>query len=605
MTDEAGAHARLLNEKGTNMADERGSQHHSQGGNRRYGSGNGGQRRGSGGGFRSRGGSNFRRGDRNGGGRNFHRNANGGGRNNDFRRDGEGGGDFRRDGDGQRRFHRNGNGNDGQRSGNRFRGRDDERGGQRRDFRRGDDDRRDFRRDGDGQRRSFRRDDNNGHRDFRRGERNGNGDRRDFRRGDNDRRNNNGDRRDFRRGDNNDRRDFRRGDNDRRNNNNDRRDFHRGDRNSNDRRNPRYDGAERHTHHERKRAEYMSHSRRNSDGTVSFPSQNPYTDRRPGEPVMPKGLEWSMLSKDERERLRGLAKEHAENIGLHILAAYTLEANDPQAALAHAKWAAKQASRVDIARETLAMVAYRQGDYKLALREFQTAFRMNGYLDYLPFMADCERGLGKPKKAVEIALSDNAKQLTGEAKAEMFLVYAGALNDMGMVNQAIEVVSKLVHAKGLAGEYRMRAAQAEQYFLTKAGRDDEAVALDELIDDLEARYADVDEDETSDDFVVDYDVEDLPEDLQAKLGVTPDDAQYAPLDDEDGVNMDDETRIPEEEQRAGAEMDIEPAQMQERNTRRDEEGVMGDPDLTDAEDDTDEEDVEVGDYEEQLKSETE
>lgn len=555
MTDEAGAHARLLNEKGTNMADERGSQHHSQGGNRRYGSGNGGQRRGSGGGFRSRGGSNFRRGDRNGGGRNFHRNANGGGRNNDFRRDGEGGGDFRRDGDGQRR--------------------------------------------------SFRRDDNNGHRDFRRGERNGNGDRRDFRRGDNDRRNNNGDRRDFRRGDNNDRRDFRRGDNDRRNNNNDRRDFHRGDRNSNDRRNPRYDGAERQTHHERKRAEYMSHSRRNSDGTVSFPSQNPYTDRRPGEPVMPKGLEWSMLSKDERERLRGLAKEHAENIGLHILAAYTLEANDPQAALAHAKWAAKQASRVDIARETLAMVAYRQGDYKLALREFQTAFRMNGYLDYLPFMADCERGLGKPKKAVEIALSDNAKQLTGEAKAEMFLVYAGALNDMGMVNQAIEVVSKLVHAKGLAGEYRMRAAQAEQYFLTKAGRDDEAVALDELIDDLEARYADVDEDETSDDFVVDYDVEDLPEDLQAKLGVTPDDAQYAPLDDEDGVNMDDETRIPEEEQRAGAEMDIEPAQMQERNTRRDEEGVMGDPDLTDAEDDTDEEDVEVGDYEEQLKSETE
>ena len=38
----------------------------------------------------------------------------------------------------------------------------------------------------------------------------------------------------------------------------------------------------------------------------------------PGEPVMPKGLEWNMLSKDERERLRGLSKEHAENIGLHI-----------------------------------------------------------------------------------------------------------------------------------------------------------------------------------------------------------------------------------------------------------------------------------------------
>ncbi|PAU67622.1 helicase [Bifidobacterium criceti] len=588
------------------MADERGSQHHSQGGNRRYGSGNGGQRRNSGGGFRSRDGkrgSNFHRGNQGGSGRNFNRRANGGGRNNDFRRDGEGG-EFRRDGDGQqRRFHRNGGSGNGYRSGNRFHGRDDERGGNRRNFRHNDGERRDFRRDGErgGQRRDFRRDDGE-----RRNFRHNDGERRDFRRDDGERRNfrhNDGDRRDFHHDDN-DRRDFRGRDGQRGHDGGRHDDRRRNDR-SNDRRNPRYNDEGRAAHHDRKRAEYMSHSRRNSDGTVSFPSQNPYTDRRPGEPVMPKGLEWSMLSKDERERLRGLAKEHAENIGLHILAAYTLEANDPQAALAHAKWAAKQASRVDIARETLAMVAYRQGDYKLALREFQTAFRMNGYLDYLPFMADCERGLDKPKKAIEIALSDNAKRLTGEAKAEMFLVYAGALNDMGMTNQAIEVVSKLVHAKGLAGEYRMRAAQAEQYFLSEAGRDDEAVALDELIDDLEARYADVDEEETSDDFVVDYDVEDLPEDLQAKLGVTPDDAQYAPLDDEDGVNMDDETRIPEEEQRAGAEMDIDPAQMQERNSRRDEEGVMGDPDLTDAEDDANEEDVEVGDYEEQLKSETE
>ena len=127
----------------------------------------------------------------------------------------------------------------------------------------------------------------------------------------------------------------------------------------------------------------------------------------------------------------------------------------------------------------------------------------------------------------------------------MFLVYAGALADLKLWNQAIEVVSKLVHAKGLAGEYRMRAAQAEQYFLEESGRSDEAVAMDELIDDLEDRYADVEQDETDDDFVVDYDVEDLPEDLQAKLGVTPDDAQYAPEDeDEDDSEAVDENASP-------------------------------------------------------------
>lgn len=421
-----------------------------------------------------------------------------------------------------------------------------------------------------------------------RGQRSGDGDRRSFHKSNDQHR----DRRNFRGQDRNDRNNR----NDRNGRNGDRRNTTRRD----DQRN----------RHEDKRREYMASSRKNSDGTVSFPSQNPYTDRRPGEPVMPKGLEWSMLSKDERERLRGLSKEHAENIGLHILAAYTLESTDPKRALEHAKWAAKQASRVDFARETLAMIAYRNEDYKLALREFRTAYRMNGYLDYLPFIADCERGLGNPKKAIEIARSDDAKKLTGEPKAEMFLVYAGALADLKMWNQAIEVVAKLVHAKGLAGEYRMRAAQAEQYFLEQSGRTDEAVALDELIDDLENHFADPDDDETDDNFVVDYDVEDLPDDLQAKLGVTEDDAQYAPFDNESGVNMDDETRYDDDEQISGAEMDIEPAELEERNERRYEENLSDDPDLddedgeNDPDDEYDDPDL-IGDDEEELYTETE
>ena len=277
----------------------------------------------------------------------------------------------------------------------------------------------------------------------------------------------------------------------------------------------------------------MSKPRRNSDGTMSFPSQNPYTDRRPGEPKMPKGLEWSMLSKDERERLRGLSKEHAENIGLHILAAYAQEENDPENALAHAKWAAKQASRIDIARETLAFIAYRQGDYKLAMREFRTAYRMNGFLDYLPFIADCERGVGNPKKAIELAMSDDAKYLRGEAKAEMFLVYAGALGDLELWDKAIQIVHTLGRSKGLAGAYRMRAVQAEQYFLEEAGRTDEAVALDTMLDKLEMQYADVDEDETDEDVLIDYDLQGMSEDLMEDLGITADDARFAPDDESD------------------------------------------------------------------------
>lgn len=552
------------------MAEEqRGSRGKSYGNHKSYGSGRPGNRGGKG--FKPRGNGGKSYGHKSGG---FHnddrkggyRKGNGGGYrrgDRDFHRDGEGEGQERRFHNGPRKFNR-----DGERRGDRrggYRGnrgdnpryqRDGERSGFRHDDRR-DGERRNFRHDGD--RRDFRRDDGE-----RRGGRNfhKDGDRRDFRRDDRRGERRDGERRNFRRDDRRDggRRDFRR--------DNQRRDFHKD-------RDQRPEGEERREftreekmeYREAKRGEYLSKPRRNSDGTMSFPSQNPYTHRRPGEPKMPKGIEWSMLSTDDRERLRGLSKEHAENIGLHILAAYTLEERDPELALEHAKWVAHQASRIDFARETLAFVAYRQGDYKLALREFRTAFRMNGFLDYLPFIADCERGMGEPKKAIETAMSDDAKYLRGESKAEMFLVYAGALGDLELWDKAIEIVHTLGRSKGLAGEYRMRAVQAEQYFLEQAGRSDEAVALDQLLDKLELQYADAEEDETSDDLVIEYDMQELNDELMDKLGISEDDAQYAPEDededdseavDENG-ETNDETQLDAEAAEEGAESDDEPA----------------------------------------------
>ena len=552
------------------MAEEqRGSRGKSYGNHKSYGSGRPGNRGGKG--FKPRGNGGKSYGHKSGG---FHnddrkggyRKGNGGGYrrgDRDFHRDGEGEGQERRFHNGPRKFNRDGERRDDRRGG--YRGnrgdnpryqRDGERSGFRHDDRR-DGERRNFRHDGD--RRDFRRDDGE-----RRGGRNfhKDGDRRDFRRDDRRGERRDGERRNFRRDDrrDDDRRDFRR--------DNQRRDFHKD-------RDQRPEGEERREftreekmeYREAKRGEYLSKPRRNSDGTMSFPSQNPYTHRRPGEPKMPKGIEWSMLSTDDRERLRGLSKEHAENIGLHILAAYTLEERDPELALEHAKWVAHQASRIDFARETLAFVAYRQGDYKLALREFRTAFRMNGFLDYLPFIADCERGMGEPKKAIETAMSDDAKYLRGESKAEMFLVYAGALGDLELWDKAIEIVHTLGRSKGLAGEYRMRAVQAEQYFLEQAGRSDEAVALDQLLDKLELQYADAEEDETSDDLVIEYDMQELNDELMDKLGISEDDAQYAPEDededdseavDENG-ETNDETQLDAEAAKEGAESDDEPA----------------------------------------------
>ncbi|KAB8295549.1 helicase [Bifidobacterium avesanii] len=512
------------------------------------------------GGFRDREGG-FKGGDRpfrKGGQGGFHRGGNGGGFRRDLHKDGEDRGGFRRGGNGGPRFRRDDrrddrrnwrDRNDGdQRPQNAGEGTGE--GGERRDFHRGnggfnrgdqggfrrgnggfrrggnprygrgdgDDRRGGFRRDGEnagerGDRRDGFRKDFHKDRDFRKD--------RDFQRDGEDRggfRKDRGERRDFHREDRGERKDFRRDDKPR---------FDR-----NDRSRGHYDD-EGNFHENRRGGQHWDKARRNSDGTMSFPSQNPYTDARPGEPKMPKGMEWNMLSKDERERLRGLSKEHAENIGLHILAAYALEESDPKWALEHAKWAARQASRIDFARETLAFVAYRQGDYKTAVKEFRTAFRMNGYLDYLPFIADCERGLGNPKKAVEIATGDEAKQLRGEAKAEMFLVYAGALSDLGLWSKAVEIADTVARSKGVSGEYRMRAFQAEQYFLEQDGKADEAAKLDDVLDRLEGQYAEEDIDPDSDDVVIDHDLADFTDDQLDMLGISEDEAQYAPSDDDD------------------------------------------------------------------------
>ena len=572
------------------MAEEQGRSGGKSYGNRKsYGSGRPGARGGKG--FKPRG-NGGRDGKSFGGSRDGYRKS-GGFHKDGFRKDG----DFRRDreagesGGQDRGFHR-GPRRDGDHGGFRrdnggyrgkggYRGRDDRRDGDRPRYQH---------RDGDqGERRDFRRDDRR------------DGERRNYR-------DHGGDRRDFRRDD---RRDH------------DRRDFHRDGERRNDGERREFTYEEKREYRESKRRDYLeSGPRRNSDGTISFPSQNPYTDRRPDEPKMPKGMEWSMLSTDERERLRGLSKEHAENIGLHILAAYALEESDPANALEHAKWVARQASRIDFARETLAFVAYRQGDYKLALREFRTAYRMNGFLDYLPFIADCERGTGNPKKAVEMATSDEAKQLRGEAKVEMFLVYAGALADLKLWDKAIDIVHTVGRSKGLPGEYRMRAVQAEQYFLEEAGRADEAAALDGLLDKLETQYAD--DDENIDDVVIDHDLERFSDDELDMLGISEDDARYAPddydaadsddeSDDEDAENdaddgdesdddpirtaeaivaadkaedADDEETLPAQETQDGAESVVEPAQAPEPDDADADADADADGDAEDADDES-------------------
>jgi hypothetical protein len=58
----------------------------------------------------------------------------------------------------------------------------------------------------------------------------------------------------------------------------------------------------------------------------------------------------------------------------------------------------------------------------------------------LPLIADCERGVGRPEKAIELSRSPEAAELTGEDADELRIVVAGARADLGQLEQALAVL---------------------------------------------------------------------------------------------------------------------------------------------------------------------
>lgn len=149
------------------------------------------------------------------------------------------------------------------------------------------------------------------------------------------------------------------------------------------------------------------------------------------EPRIPEEVTGKELDRSVHHQLRTLSKENAEGVAQHlVMVAVLLEADELEAALAHAETAVRRAGRVPAAREALGMVAYRQGDFARALGEFRTVRRLSGSNHLLPLMVDCERGLGRHARALELAGSPEARSLDDGDKAELAIVVSGVRRDL-------------------------------------------------------------------------------------------------------------------------------------------------------------------------------
>jgi len=208
------------------------------------------------------------------------------------------------------------------------------------------------------------------------------------------------------------------------------------------------------------------------------------------EPDIPEDVTGEELEKTARAELLSLSAENAKVVARHLVCIALFADEDPERAHKHGVAAAHHAGRLAVVRESAGYAAYRAGHYEIALKELRAANRISGDVSAWPVMADCERGLGRPLKALDMAGSPEVKRLDKAGEIEMRIVASGARRDLGELDAAvITLTCKDLKTEGEEWAVRLRYAYADA--LHAAGRKIEATEWFE-------KCAEIDVDEVTD-----------------------------------------------------------------------------------------------------------
>ncbi|HEX5300495.1 MAG TPA: tetratricopeptide repeat protein [Streptosporangiaceae bacterium] len=199
-------------------------------------------------------------------------------------------------------------------------------------------------------------------------------------------------------------------------------------------------------------------------------------------------------------------------------------AEDPEQGYGYAQAAKRLAARVGVVREACGIAAYRTGRWAEALSELRAARRMTGRDDYLPIMADCERALGRPDRALALVREANPADLSRATQVELRIVESGIRRDQGLPEAAVLVLqvpeltssrirpwsARLFYAYGDALLAADRPGEARDAFLRAAeadpdGETDAAERLDELDG---VTFEDLEDEDYLDDDAEDDDLDD-------------------------------------------------------------------------------------------------
>ncbi|MFI9745891.1 hypothetical protein [Streptomyces sp. NPDC052494] len=180
------------------------------------------------------------------------------------------------------------------------------------------------------------------------------------------------------------------------------------------------------------------------------------------------------IDPDVRQELMSLPKGLAEEVARNLVMVAQLIDEEPDKAYEYSRIALRLASRVAAVREAAGFAAYATQKYSEALAEFRAARRMSGGVELWPVMADCERGMGRPERALAMAGEPEVQKLDKAGQVEMRLVAAGARRDMDQLDAAIVTLQSPELASGAVHPWTARLRYAYADALLAAGRESEA-----------------------------------------------------------------------------------------------------------------------------------
>lgn len=223
-----------------------------------------------------------------------------------------------------------------------------------------------------------------------------------------------------------------------------------------------------------KRESGRNFSRQRGDDRDRDESRTESQARYDGPPI-PEEITGRELDRSLQAQLKSLPDKLALRVARHLVAAGQLLESEPRTAYEHTLAARARASRLAVVREAVGEAAYAAGEYAEALAELRAAKRMNGVQDYVAIMADCERALGRPDRALALVKNAPREKLAPALLAELTIVEAGARRDRGELDAALRTLesSHLLSKSREPWVARLRYAYADA--LLEAGRPTDAL----------------------------------------------------------------------------------------------------------------------------------